>query len=97
MKILQIKINQSLNSLIDINNIEIKEIMMDSQTAVPLSSEININKNDILWLDIIDKNITRPEIRKIQDNLNDLFPDNTILVIPKGHKLRFPECPVRYQ
>ncbi len=96
MKILQIEINQSLNSPIDINNIEIKEIMIDSQIAVPLSPEVNINKNDTLWLDIIDKDTTKLEIRKIQDDLNDIFPDNTILVIPKGHKLRFTECPIKY-
>ena len=62
--------------------------MINSHVVVPIKKEVKINNSDILWVDIINKNITELDVHRIQDNLNNFFPENQIIFIPEGHKLR---------
>ena len=78
MKVLRIK---TKGSLIPSVNIKVENI-----------EEIEIDKFDVLWFDVIDSRMTISERDKIHRELQELFPPNRTLIIQKGYSLHFAEC-----
>ncbi len=78
MKVLVIK---TKGSLIPPVNIKVENI-----------EEIEIDKSDVLWFDVLDSDMTTFERNKIHRELQDLFPPNKTLVIQKRYTLHHAEC-----
>lgn len=75
MKIIEMKLKDSLFELPDV-------IIIDT------IRKIEVDESETVWVETPEA-ITQSEFQKIQDLVNESFPVNRVIVVPKGCTLKF--------